>query len=302
MCNPLVTVVIPSYNHALYVKESIQSVIAQDYSNIELIIIDDGSKDDSVQVIREMAFACSKRFVRFEFRARNNKGLCATLNEALQWSKGKYFSPLASDDIALRNKISFLVEKIESSPYSAVFGSVELFGNRYGYRRPVFSGEHAFDKLIFQKEIPAAPASLINTDDIIVMGGYSEDVNLEDWYMWLRLTAEGKRLYSYPETLVKYRDHDTNTTKDAEKMHSSRLDVLNKFNENPLFKDATKYAFLISARENSDNKFISPIRKLICYGRLDKHSVVVLFRIITPRFVFLVKRYIWGLILNRKIA
>lgn len=82
---PLVSIVIPCYNHEKYVQESIQSVIEQDYDNIELIIIDDGSSDNSVTKIKEMIQVCQKRFKRFEFRHRPNKGLCATLNEALAW-------------------------------------------------------------------------------------------------------------------------------------------------------------------------------------------------------------------------
>ena len=103
---PLVSIVIPCYNHAQFVQETVQSVIDQDYENIELIIIDDGSKDNSVEVIQEMIPACEERFVRFEFRYRPNKGLCATLNEALEWCEGEYFSPTASDDILKQNKIS----------------------------------------------------------------------------------------------------------------------------------------------------------------------------------------------------
>lgn len=80
---PLVSVVIPCYNHENYVQECIKSAIEQDYENIELIIIDDGSKDESVNKIQELVPGCEKRFCRFEFRTRPNKGLCKTLNEAL---------------------------------------------------------------------------------------------------------------------------------------------------------------------------------------------------------------------------
>lgn len=75
---PLVSVVIPCYNHESFVQDSIQSVIDQPYQNIELIIIDDGSKDGSVEKIQEMIPACQERFVRFEFQYRPNKGLSAT--------------------------------------------------------------------------------------------------------------------------------------------------------------------------------------------------------------------------------
>ena len=104
---PLVSVVIPCYNHEQFVQDCIQSVIDQTYQNIELIIIDDGSKDGSVEKIQEMIPACQERFIRFEFRYRPNKGLSATLNEALDWCEGIYFSALASDDYYHKDKIFF---------------------------------------------------------------------------------------------------------------------------------------------------------------------------------------------------
>ncbi|EPK1752121.1 glycosyltransferase family 2 protein, partial [Acinetobacter baumannii] len=94
---PLVSIVIPCYNHVDYVQDCIQSIIDQTYQNIELIIIDDGSKDESVLKINEMLKKCENRFSRFEFRHRPNKGLSATLNEALEWCQGEYFATLASD-------------------------------------------------------------------------------------------------------------------------------------------------------------------------------------------------------------
>lgn len=76
---PLVSVVIPCYNHEQFVQEAIQSVIDQDYTNIELLIIDDGSKDSSAEKIEKLIAVCKQRFNRFEFKSRANKGISATL-------------------------------------------------------------------------------------------------------------------------------------------------------------------------------------------------------------------------------
>ena len=112
---PLVSVVIPCYNHENFVQDSIQSVIDQTYQNIELIIIDDGSKDGSVEKIQEMIPACQERFVRFEFRYRPNKGLSGTLNEALEWCEGIYFSALSSDDYYHKDKIFFQANYLQNN-------------------------------------------------------------------------------------------------------------------------------------------------------------------------------------------
>jgi len=113
---PLVSIAIPCYNHARYIRQCIESAIAQDYDNIELIIIDDGSSDDSVRVIEQLLPACRERFNNFEFRSRPNKGISATSNEALQWLSGKYFAALDSDDILMPEKISRLVPVLEAEP------------------------------------------------------------------------------------------------------------------------------------------------------------------------------------------
>ena len=114
--NPLVSVVVPCYNHERYVKECIQSIIDQSYKNIELIVIDDGSKDASVAVIEGLRGACEERFTRFEFSARENRGLCNTLNQALDWCQGEYFAAIASDDQWLPFKTEKQVEYLEEHP------------------------------------------------------------------------------------------------------------------------------------------------------------------------------------------
>ncbi|HCJ7896604.1 TPA: glycosyltransferase family 2 protein, partial [Acinetobacter baumannii] len=119
---PLVSIIIPCYNHANFVQDCIQSVIAQTYQNIELIIIDDGSKDETVEKIQKLVTQCTERFVKFEFRHRPNKGLSATLNEALEWCQGEYFSAIASDDMMLNDKIEIQIDFLKNSIDSTIVG------------------------------------------------------------------------------------------------------------------------------------------------------------------------------------
>ena len=133
---PLVSVVIPCYNHEKFVQDSIQSVIDQTYENIELIVIDDGSTDSSVQKIQEMVTICQQRFSRFELRYRKNKGLTATLNEALRWIEGEYYIAIASDDLMVSSRIVRQVEILnQNSEYYACSGS-QLKIDDYGVSLP----------------------------------------------------------------------------------------------------------------------------------------------------------------------
>lgn len=281
---PLVTVVIPSYNHASYVKESIQSIVDQDYSNIELIIIDDGSKDNSIDVINEMVAICQKRFTRFEFRHRPNKGLCATLNEALDWSKGEYFSPFASDDIALPHKISFLVSKIIDTDYSAVFGTVRCIGDSHeSFNFQSEEVEHTFEKVIMQKELPYAPTALVRTSDIEAIGGYPEDIQIEDWYMWLKLTETGKRLVSFNKVISLYRKHSHNTVNNIDAMYQAKEDIINLFSDHIIYDQAYKNNLLVKAQSIAYEKTIEPISLLWQAKSLNKQGLNILIKALLPK-------------------
>ena len=249
---PLVSIVIPCYNHENFVQDCIQSVIDQTYENIELIIIDDGSKDGSVEKIQEMIFACEKRFKRFEFRYRPNKGLSRTLNEALVWCEGEYYSPFASDDIMCANKIEIQVKYLELNiQYAGVFGAFQIIDN-YGVvinfikrKNAIYSFEDIF---LHKHELPA-PTQLIRTHLIKEVGGYAENILIEDWFMLLKISHRNFK-FSYLDTIfVKYRRHEDNTSKSIDKMMDSRIMIINLFKDNLLYSDALACAYLVSAND-----------------------------------------------------
>lgn len=237
---PLVSVVIPCYNHEKFVQDSIQSVIDQTYENIELIIIDDGSKDNSVVKIEEMIDLCEKRFTRFDFRSRPNKGLSSTLNEALEWCEGKYFSPIASDDQMLNYKTSMQVKYLENnSSFVAVFGGVQLIDedNKKLEKLVSKARSYTFKDIIMHKHDLLAPTQMIRKETIKEVGGYDSNLFIEDWYMWLLLSEEGN-IFSMNEIFALYRQHDNNISKNLAKMHEGRLKVLESFRNHPLYEEA----------------------------------------------------------------
>lgn len=231
---PLVSVVIACYNHEHFVQDCIQSIIDQTYENIELIIIDDGSKDRSVEKIQEMIFACEKRFKRFEFRYRPNKGLSRTLNEALVWCEGEYYSPFASDDMMCSDKIKSQIEiflKDENINIEGVFGGYELIDNTNKIIDVKLKKGRSYtfnDLLIHNFDLPA-PTALLRLESVIRLGGYNEELKIEDWYMWLKLTESGAELLYVSQILVKYRSHGNNISKNLVLMNKERQKVLDCF-------------------------------------------------------------------------
>lgn len=238
---PLVSIVIPSYNHGEYIVETIKSVLSQDYKNIELIIIDDGSKDHSVNNIKLLQKACKNRCVRFEFRMRGNKGLCATLNEGIQWCKGKYICILASDDIFLPNKISIQSTFLEEHQNTiAIFSGVKLM-DQYGKivdQRLSNKLTYSFEDIILNKHDLPASTQMIRLDKLKEVGCYNEKMKIEDWYLLLKLTVDGGLVEYIPQALCAYREHGANFSKQVDIMAFEKKKILAEYKNHPLFSKA----------------------------------------------------------------
>lgn len=261
---PLVSVCIPVYNHERYVGETIQSVIDQDYENIELIIIDDGSADASSAVVEKMMEACASRFASFKFIKRSNRGLSHTLNEGFDWCKGKYFSPIASDDVMLPGKTSTLVSYLEAHPKcGAVFGQIKSIDSM-GIEKtaPYYEPRTlAFEMLFRNLGGPPAPAQLVRRDVIFQVGKYRADMLIEDLYMWLAISSAGYEITVIDSPVVKYRDHQGNTTKNAEVMLQGRLQIIDLYKKSEKFNKVRAEAYLMAAHE----AFLSSRKKSLSF-------------------------------------
>ena len=127
MNKPLISVLIPAYNHERYVQETILSIINQTYENIELLIINDGSSDSTYDKICDMEILCRKRFEHFYFKTQRNKGTCETLNSLINMSHGEFIFIIASDDIAaphaIETEFNFI---INNSDYVLCVGANDI--------------------------------------------------------------------------------------------------------------------------------------------------------------------------------
>lgn len=292
---PLVSMIVPSYNHARYVQACINSVIGQDYDNIELIVIDDGSTDDSARCIEELVPACTERFVRFEFRSRPNRGLSATIDEGLKWARGRYFATLGSDDALLPSKTSALVGQIDGEPrVGAIFSGCELIDAKGGVirtLRPSLAYVGFDDLLLRKKNLVVASSQLVRVDAAMEVGGYPPNFYIEDWYMWLKLTERKYSLKIIPDVLVQYRLHDVNISKNALKMYESRKQILAHFSQYPAASRGLAVVSLMAAIDFSSSSKRDSLRYLIEALKLTPMAVFShLFvgaaaRLMAPNFV-----------------
>ena len=263
---PLVSIVIPCYNHEAFVQDCIRSVIDQTYQNIELIIIDDGSKDNSVAKIQELLDQCKACFTRFEFRHRPNVVLSATLNEALEWCRGEYFSVIASDDMMLVDKTEIQVKYlIENDNCIAVFGGYKLIDNNNVIIRESLGciKAYTFNEIFLHEHDLPAPTQLINTKALNEVGGYCGNMIIEDWYMWLKLSKIGE-IHYINHYFSLYRDHFDNVSKKNKIMNKGRHQVINEFKEDFLYNKANFEVKWIYLSELKVSKNFTLLKE-VCY-------------------------------------
>jgi glycosyltransferase involved in cell wall biosynthesis len=213
----LVTIGIPNYNYGHYILETLESVEHQDYDNMEVIVVDDCSTDDSVQIIGNWInkYDGPKRFLLK--KNKQNLGLTKVCNLLLSNARGKYFQPLDADDILLPGKINRQVKLLEENNAAAFIYSNANVMNERGvvteddylarihYEKDKMPSGFILDRLL-EFNFVCLPTVLINTAKAREMGGFNEDLQVQDYYMWLKLAEKYEILYMN-EITAKYRVH-----------------------------------------------------------------------------------------------
>lgn len=230
---PLVSVLVPCYNHERYVKETIESILNQTYKNIELIVIDDGSKDSSVEIIQELADK-----YHFTFIYRPNKGLNATLNELINLSRGELIAPLASDDYWDSTKIEEQVkvvlenEDVElcfTEHYDIDMDSEILGEGKYKLRN---KEKQAFTDILLKPDFPPASIMYRKTTIDKINFRYIDDRDIvEDFYSWLYILSHGGYAYVISKKLAYYRTHEANMHAEHLKIAKGHMKTLGLFKD-----------------------------------------------------------------------
>lgn len=221
---PGVSVVVPSYNHAPFVERALRSVFRQTLAPLELVVIDDGSRDDSPQIIervlRDSPFAC-------EFIARENRGLSATLNEGFaRASRGRYFAYLGSDDVWLPQFLAARVEALAARPRAVL-----AYGNAYSIDERARIIDCTIDwaryrdgdarRMLLETLAPLSP-TVVYRRDALPPQPWNEAAGLEDYELYLRLSASGEFAFD-PRVLSAWRQHGYNTSRNLSLMLSEKL-------------------------------------------------------------------------------
>lgn len=257
--HPLVSVIISSYNHEKYIEECLLSVINQSYPNIELIVVDDGSNDNTAKKIEVL-----QEKYGFSFHAQENQGLAKTLNSCIARANGEFVAPFGSDDVMLPERVATQVEYMQGKPEVGVCaGNIEQIDSR-GNPLPKRNKNRPFRQLDFddifcaKKDGAPAPTLLFRKDILLSVGGFDPQIEIEDLPILLKITKAGYFVDVLQETLAKYRVHETNTYKNRRLMIESVLKTYRQFEDHPSYPEAcAKYLNSMFVKCAKDDKALA---------------------------------------------
>lgn len=196
---PKVSVVITSYNYEAYLEDAIESVSSQTYKNIELIIIDDGSQDNTGIVLKKYANNKNITIV-----SRENRGVIYTRNEGVRLANGEYIMQLDADDTIDRTYISRCIEKILAEGLDLVYTQAKVFG-RVDYQTEFI--EYDLEKLKHDNFMHASALVRKSRLKENPYDEYLDKLGNEDWDLFLDLCLDGAKAGLVNEPLLNYRKH-----------------------------------------------------------------------------------------------
>lgn len=200
---PLISVIVPVYNAGRYLAEAVESILAQAYRPIEIIVVDDGSTDDSADVARRFGSA-----VRYYFQA--NAGAAAARNQGVEFSQGTFLSFLDADDLWVTDKLSRQMAILADDPdLSMVFGHVQQFYS------PELDEETRKKIDLSQETMPGyhVGTMLLKRDDFLRVGPFETALKVGEFIDWhAKAMEKGLKNFMMPEVVMKRRLHTNNMT------------------------------------------------------------------------------------------
>lgn len=210
---PLVSIILPAYNCEKYIAASVTSIIEQVYDKFELIIVNDGSADNTAAILSSV----SDPRIRIIHNERN-MGLIYSLNRAIDESKGEYIARMDADDIAANDRIEKQVHWLLHHPDTAAAGTFIKVIDEDGNEKQDWqldrktSSAASIKKAMIRENCLAHPTVMVRSE-ILKRYKYSTvQKNIEDYDLWLRMLSDGLVIEKVPQPLLYYRDHAASVT------------------------------------------------------------------------------------------
>lgn len=234
----LVSVLVPCYNHSNYILDCLDSIAAQTYSSVELLIVDDGSQDGSPKIIEEWVAKAGGRFVHLSFIATANQGITRTLASMLERANGKYIALCASDDCLDPDSVARRVAAFGADEaVGMVFGRATLIDTdsnvvsddaaRFLYNASIANlcSPVIGDELFYRWSL-VGPVSMYRASVLASVGGFDTNYAVEDRNLFLRLVLS-TQIRFIDATVAQYRYHPNNVSRNPASRRRVSLDIAN---------------------------------------------------------------------------
>lgn len=206
--NPTISVVLPAFNAEKYVREAVQSVLTQSFTNFELIIINDGSTDGTLAILEELREQDSRIIIV----SRENKGLVQSLNEGLDLARGLWIARMDADDIAMPQRFERQLQWLEQTGADMCGSWIKLFGASDKHIVKLPQTDEAIKMWLLFAAAFAHPTVMMRAKLIKKMRYDKAWEKCEDYDLWERAARAGWIMTNVPEVLLLYRQHESQTS------------------------------------------------------------------------------------------
>ena len=309
---PLVSINVVTYNQAGFLPETLDSILAQDYQNLEIVIADDASRDATPEIARTYA----KRDKRIKLvLSKKNGGVVVNCNRGLAACTGHYIIPFSGDDVMLPDKIRAQVEQLEANPKAAFsFHDMEWFESATGQSTRLHHTQQnpparTLPDLLKHNSI-GGPAVMVRAS-LLPKGGYNPTFpHAGDWLLWIEMALQHPFVY-LDKPLVRYRRHTQNQTRINPHIGAEQLKLLAYLKTilpaalHPHLKTAYALSYQASAigyfSQGEAFKALKALLKSLKFGncsfKVGVGIAIGLVMLILPRSL---SRLLWGALMNQR--
>lgn len=275
MENPLVSIVIPVYNGANYLREAIDSALAQTYQNIEVIVVNDGSNDDG----RTDAIARSYG-ERIRYYMKTNGGVSSALNVGIQNMRGEYFSWLSHDDLYEREKIAQQVEQLKDvnnrillccqcSHIDEQSEEIKGYFPKSGFRKGVYKWQDSLLAMLRRATLNGC-CLMIPREAFEICGGFDESLRFsQDVVMWYKMFLAGYSLYYTEKRLVRSRVHSKQLTQTGQALFRKECYMISEYLMSAFVQVSNPEYNFLKVYLLSDSRYlpVKQVSKIVSLGK-----------------------------------
>lgn len=282
---PLISVVMSVYNGEKYLSEAIESILNQTYTNFEFIIVNDGSSDKSIDIIKEY-MTKDNRIVLID---RENKGLPYSLNEGISKAKGEYIARMDADDISLPERFKKQLEYMKENKLDVCGTFIEVFGTKRNNHTVKYSINHNDIKFRLMFMSAFAHPTVLLKKEVFKKVKYRVDYKVaQDYQLWVDIINVGYKVGNIPKVLLKYREHEAQASIEKAKRqqdtaHRIALEYTKILGEKEFFIESK----IIESKKNiSLKEFKSLLTEINGLGKKEKISNQTMVEILKHTYNF----------------